>query len=243
MSSTSFRKFVSTLLLSSMSMTQAYAADLDYPELQVTPRASERLEMEAKDERGNAWLMHLPVQLGSVGLLTGSFIMLADRANQSNSTYPLWAIPMGIGGAWLGLTVGLAAAYRPYASGTEKISAMPRKSRRDELLRERMAEERLEATSALAWRLTILSSVTQFIGGGALVALNRPGSAAFFAGAGAAALSFVPFIFQYGWIRTNSEQHDYKKRIYGPIASATILPEPGISRISLAPGMQLSFAF
>ena len=37
--------------------------------------------------------------------------------------------------------------------------------------------------SALAWRLTILSSVTQFIGGGALVALNRPGSAAFFAGA------------------------------------------------------------
>ncbi len=243
MSSASFQKTLSIVLVSQMITAPVLAAELDYPELAMTPRYFERLNMEAKDEDGSAWLQHLPIQLGAVTNVAGSIMMLADSTNQRERAYPLWAIPMAVGGAWLGLTIGLAAAYRPYTKGVEKVSAMPSKTKREELTRERMAEQEIEFANSLAWRLTILSVTTQAISGGALMALNQPGPA-FFAGVGAAVLSFAPLVFQYRWSRVACEQRDYKKRIYAPIASAGFVPEVSQEgNFSLAPTMNLSFSF
>jgi hypothetical protein len=54
-------------------------------------------------------------------------------------------------------------------------------------------------------------------------------------------LSAAPIVFPTHWQRVASDQRDYKKRIYGAIAGATLLVEPRTLRP--APGVGLSVSF
>ncbi len=243
MSSSSFQKFIAIAMSLQFLAVPALAAELEYPELAMTPRYTERLEIESKDETSRSWLAHIPIQIGAAGNIAGAIIMIADSANQTISAYPLWAAPLAVGGAWLGLTIGLAAGYRPYTKGLEAANARASKTKRELLLSERLAEEEIEFASSLGWKLAIFSVCTQSISGGMLMALNRPMTPAFFAGLGTTILAFTPLIFQYRWSRVAGEQRDYKKRIYAPIASAGLLPEMSKDgQFSVAPMMTLSFS-
>ncbi|MCB0350014.1 MAG: hypothetical protein KDD38_02450, partial [Bdellovibrionales bacterium] len=126
---------------------------LSYPELEVTPRASERLDIEYKNEKRTSWQTHLPIQFSALATLyagTSSSVKDGATADEKDSYETAQTIAVGVGAGWLVLTGALAAAYRPYRTGRIEISKLPKGTPREQLTRERISEEALYAPAALA---------------------------------------------------------------------------------------------
>jgi hypothetical protein len=229
-----------TLLVLSPSNVNA-AEDFDYPELLVTPRATERLEMEAKAEPGRAWRTHLSIQASAVTTLTAGLLQLGnyDPRLDPHGKSPIVGISVGAG--WLGVTTLLSAMYRPYSSAQSEISAMPSGTKREQLIRERLAESALNSPAKLARRLNWLSLLSNAATN--IYMLNKAQNATSSAVASSIGIiaAAAPFAFSYHWQDVAKEQREYKKRIYAPIASGGLLVEPGSGHA--APGLLLSLQF
>lgn len=239
---------VPSLIASLLFHLQAFAApepELTYPELLVTPRASERLEMEAKRESANPWTRFIPLQISAMTTFTAGLIHQGDPAtvlvggfkNTNAQTAGLIA-----GGGWLVTTLALSAFYRPYTAAQDESSGLPRKTPREQLTRERLAEESLESMGQLMCRLNWLSFATHAGVAGLMAAkadrdLDRivlPGMVL--------AAAFTPIVFTSRMQRVSREQRTYKKRIYGPVASLT----PGMLSFApgrIAPGLAFTLSF
>jgi hypothetical protein len=230
------------LVLSSLTLSAQFAyasADFEYPELQVTPRASDRLNAEVAHESNNRWTEYLPTQLSAASTLVAGFMLSGDAVKDTTKSYNVAGI--AVGGGWLATTLLLEALSRPYATGSQETEALPRKTQREQLTRERYAEEIIRSQARLACRIKWLSTVTT-LGTNVLIASNATsGSAAQIAAGVGAALSLAPVIFHSYRQDVADEQEDYKKRIYGPVASATIFSDP-VTGLA-APGMLLSLSF
>ncbi len=232
---------LATLWLTVGSGSAQAAEAFDYPELQVTPRASERLETEAKREGGRRWTTHLPVQTSALTTLTAGFLQLSSPdPSKDPSGRTGWA-GIAVGGAWLAVTGYLSASYRPYSSSLVDVNEMTRKSPREILARERAAEEAIQKAARLGNRLRWLSFLTHAGTSAYLLANAQSGSISFVADIASLGFSIAPMIFRYHWQDVAREQADYKKRIYGPVASAALLTEPITGRA--APGAVLSLSF
>jgi hypothetical protein len=214
--------------------TFAFAADdaptkYEYPELLVQPQASERLKTEAKNEPSSAWTMHLPIQASAALTLLAGMGASSDKADKGEKTdkekqlkaQSAGQIASAVGGGWLLTTVLMSALYHPYRSG---MADLPKKDndKAAKLVRERAAEEALNAPASLANRLTWLSFGSNFLVSGYVFAVSQGQNTKGMAMLGVLA-SFTPLVFSYDWERTAEQQQDYKKRIYGPITSGTIL--------------------
>ncbi|NJL24774.1 MAG: hypothetical protein HC902_06130 [Calothrix sp. SM1_5_4] len=119
-----------------------------YPELQVVPRASERLLIEAKAERGSWFIQHWPVELSGlttlyVGLTSKNNRAQGLTAEQKKDADSINAATTAVGAGWIvgGLILG---AQMPYATGMRAIGRTKGKDDRSVLMRERLAEEHLE---------------------------------------------------------------------------------------------------
>ncbi|MGE0615158.1 MAG: hypothetical protein AB7P04_05930 [Bacteriovoracia bacterium] len=211
------------------------AETYDYPELMVTPLASDRLGMLAKDEPGTQWTMHLPIQISALAT-TLAGITYTPKASVV-SPDPTQAIAIGVGAGWLAVSTFLAATYKPYQSGLVSIKDLPTKTKRDQLTKECLAEEALEKPASLARRLMWVSIATNASASAYL--LSKADTGTF--GAIAMAAAFAPLLFQYKWQDVARSQREYKKRIYAPVAGATLLPEPVTGK--LRPGVSLAFFF
>ena len=220
---------------------------LEYPELEVTPRASERLKMEAENEYRNPWTTHLPVQFSALMTLVAATGAQAGgnlSSGQMGAFNTAKRISIGVGIGWLGLTAALSEWYRPYISGYREIERMPAKTERQQLARERIAEEALYDPEDLAIKIKWFSFVSNLATNIALMSSNASqGSQAMLWVAAASA--FAPLLFPYRW-ETVAEQHRmYKKKIYGPVASAIVMPVTA-SRYSpprYSPGVGLQWIF
>src|SRR4051812_12685888 len=87
-----------TILLSTgllVLVTSARAADYDYPELMVTPSASERLTMQGKSEESKRWTTHLPIQASALMTLTAGIL----QKDKNGARTGLAGI--AVGGSWL----------------------------------------------------------------------------------------------------------------------------------------------
>jgi hypothetical protein len=232
-----------SLALSAPSLAQAaqQGTDFDYPELQVTPRASERIATEAARESSTRWLSFAPFQVSAAATLTAGIAQLANPDPGKDPQGVSGLAGTIVGGTWLVTTFALEAMYHPYASAEQDISGMPTKTPREQLVRERYAEEAIHSASRLAWRLKWLSVLTNL--GSNLYMVTQAKSQTFsqvMDGVGAA-FAFAPLVFRTHWQDVADEQESYKKRIYAPIASATVLREPGTN--SVAPGAVLMMSF
>lgn len=238
------RTSVLALILSLHFSSLALAADedrLSYPELEVAPRASERVRLEAVKERRGRWLVHLPVQTSA--LLT---IVAANQAQIKEGRTQVQQEEFDtrkqratlVGGAWFLTTAAMAALYQPYSHGHKDLKRLSVSSRRDELTRERLAEEILyrPATVAKAMKWLAVGSMT-FVNL-AMIEDAKENSAAI---AGLAVLgSLAPLVFEHVWI-ANAENHKlYKKRIYGPLSGPVLLHESE-NQYALGYGVQFSF--
>lgn len=217
------------------------ATDLEYPELVVSPRASERLEMESKEEPKRRWTTHLPVQASALATLTAGLFQLGfvDDAKDPSNYSALTGI--SVGAAWLIGTYFIGAHYKPYQSGNEKIAALAKKTPRERLIAERLAEEEIAAAASTGRKLAYASILTNL--GASIYMISQAESKAV-AGI-SAALSLAPFFFRYHWGTVAHQQQEYKKKIYGPIASISTTPTllPDFANQRLVPGFAMQLAF
>lgn len=237
--------------------TQSWAAqEFDYPELSVTPRASDRLEMEAAKAESQKWSTHLNLQVpAAMTFMSGLWIALNPTSKKfyynSNGTgvnttanyegeYAQWA-GLVVGSAWMAVTLGMNLFYQPYVSANKEISAMPKKSQREQLTRERLAEETIHSAGSLVRKLKWLSFFTNLGTNAYMASQTTNGSLAQILCGVSAAAAITPLLFSHPWAEISNAQGDYKKRIYAPVASAGFIPDYAAG--SLAPGMSLSFFF
>jgi hypothetical protein len=192
---------------------------LTYPELEVTPRASERIELEAKYEAKNRWYSHLPIQFSALMTLIATSSATAKDSlspNQLSDFNNARTIAECVGVGWLALTVALSAAYRPYFAGYRDIAKMPASNPREELTRERIAEEALYAPEDFAIKLKWFSVVSNAAANIAVMVSANTSSETLLTAA--ALSSMAPLLFEYRWVRIADQHRIYKKKIYGPLS-------------------------
>lgn len=201
-----------------------------YPELQVVPRASERLRIEAKAERGNWSYAHWPIELSG---LTTLFVGVTAKSNRRNNltehekgnATSLASAATAVGAGWIigGLILG---ADKPYADGYRSLSskADDKKDERGALLRERLAEEALERP-ARNMRVLQWASVITNAGASALVGNYGNDKGKVIAGVGVL-LAFLPIMFNDHAIDVYEKHIEYKKKIYAPIRTGSFHYDP-----------------
>jgi hypothetical protein len=215
----------------------------EYPELVVAPRSSDRVQSEADkemDRKGGVWL---PFQTSALATFMAGFASF-----RPNSPAPAYS-GIAVGGVWIIASSILSMSYRPYQSAWQEVAPMPKGSMRDQLARERAAEEAIRSAARLGSKLKWASTISNL---GASVfmlgsssgedwpsSMKKNMSLTF--SAVSAGLSLLPFIFRPYWQDVHEQQMDYKKRIYGPVATGTLFFDSGTR--SYIPGVALSFAF
>lgn len=250
MKRTSLYLISAMLTMSLVTRSPGFAAEeqelksLSYPELEVTPKASERLQMEAKKERGLAWKIHIPLQVSALATL-GAGVMAngkppknpTDKEKENNR----WAsqTAMLVGGGWLVTTVFMAMSYRPYTSGLKETHKLPTGTTREKLTKERLAEEHLYRAGQVASRMKWLSLASNLIASG-FVAAHSDETPAIFAGV-SGVLAFSPLVFEHHWTEVAEQHRLYKKKIYGPVAQ--IMPVNEGTQISWVPGLSWQYDF
>jgi hypothetical protein len=195
---------------------------MGYPELQVVPRASERLAIEAKSEDTSAVISHWPIMFSglvtaAVGISTKSALRtdLTDKEKSDSATISSVTTAIGIG--WL-VGAGVMGARRPYRSGVNAINKYSGKDERSTLLRERLAEEALEKparTMRVLQNFAVISNAAVNIAS----AWHANETGKITAGVGLL-FSFLPYVFEDHSIDVYEKHIEYKKKIYAPLKSA-----------------------
>ena len=201
---------------------------MGYPELQVVPRASERLKMEAKSESSTWWMTHWPIELAGLVTLyvgTSSKGMRSDdlTSKEKKDANTVASLTTAVGAAWVigGIALG---AQRPYGWGNSAVSKVAGKDERSALLRERLAEEALERpakTMRVLEHLAVASNVA--LNAVTVRYSNEKGMVT----AGIATLvSFLPYMFEDPTISVYNKHIEYKKKIYAPLKTVSMHFDP-----------------
>lgn len=231
----------STALVSS---TAQERVEFAYPELQVSPRASERVLMEARTESKSRKIQLLPIQVSALStLLAGALAPKPTDPQKSEKDDVKYSrqVAVGVGLSWLVFSYFFNEEYSPYIKAYSVIKGMPDKTAQDELVRERIAQEHIEAAAFLGKKMMWASAATN-LAASVYLASNTANEGAVYAAA-AGLLSFAPFVFRDRWQTVNHYHQEYKKRIYAPIAMPTLMLSPRVASTSVVPGFtwQLNF--
>ena len=223
------------------SVRAADPGQYDYPELSIVPRATDRLKFEASREPQRKWNPYFPMQVA--GLST----ILSGIASYDAKNSGIYIGGIGIGGAWLLLTTLMAVNYTPYLSAHNDIARLPKGTIREQLTRERAADEQIRSIASLGEKLRWLSVASNLGMSVAMAAqsYNEPltGIATTRRGFQAASivLAFAPLLFRPYWKDVAEEQGEYKKRIYAPVANLDLLFDSGTR--TYVPGLHLALSF
>lgn len=219
----------------------AAAGEFEYPELMVTPRASDRIQMEAKREASSRWTRHLPLQASALTTLTAGVLQLgnADPSKDPNNYSGL--VGMGVGGGWLLTSFLMSAFYEPYSSASEELQGMAKGTQREQLVRERIAEERIEAAARTGRRLAWISALTNAGAGIYMVSKADGDTISPALDLAAVVMAAAPLVFKYSWQHVANEQNSYKKRIYAPVASGGLMLEPGTGKPAMGVALTMGF--
>jgi len=192
--------------------------------------------MESRAEWDNRWSRFIPQDASALVTFTAGLLQQSSSKDPNNRAQLAGLIA---GGAWIVTDLALSAAYRPYDSDWERISPMPKRSEREQLTRERFSEEALDSAASMTRRLSWLSFATNAATGVYMVSkadadLGKIGAAS------AIAAALAPLVFPTRYQEVACDQQNYKKKIYAPVASATLFTT---SSGQIVPGAALSFQF
>ena len=223
------------------------AAEFDYPELMVTPLASERLRLEARQEAADAWSQQLPLQASAALTTLAGLVAMNDpgsaKKSANNDSKPTvqyaGLASVIVGGGWLGTSVFLASQYRPYTSGLPRTKVAGA-GKRDALTRERLAEEALLAPARLSTKIKWTAFASNLILSG-MIAGSAGNDSTKLLGGMAAAAAVLPLMFPTRWEEVGDRHEDYKKKVYGPVADAGLRLDPETKR--LGPTVTLTMNF
>lgn len=192
---------------------------LDYPELQVVPRASERLAIESIAIKDKGILMLFPYVASSVstlatGVLVGSNLRsdISVKDRDDAEVNARLATGLGLGG------LGLAFWYTysdSYGAVSAQIRGLKSKDRRTELLKERLAEEAFEksAQQISQWKWVFVG--LNLVANAQLTGKSKADNNAAPTLGMAAAL--LPLFISTSYETNYYKQLEYKRRIYVPL--------------------------
>ena len=155
--------------------SEVWAQDrVDYPELLVTPRASDRLKIESESEMRRPWNFQWAITVSAMTTLVAGLMQDEDPSKdpQGNSG----TVGMLVGGGWLAVNMFMVYGVRGYKSAYDKVAPMP-------------------------------------------------------------------LLFTNHWEDVAQEQQQYKKKIFGPVASTMLLPVMVGERTKFVPGLGLTASF
>lgn len=217
---------------------------IDYPELQVVPRASERLQMEVQNERDSIVGPYWPVQLSSVFLMvsatmsTGKYKQETPTDAQKAQNQLASQTGTLLGALWIGSTIYLEKTSA-YSKGMNEVRKYNGKDKKTSLLRERVAEEALERPAKLAKTVNRLAAWTNLISA-IYIAGNTAPSTPDYSGM-AIGLAFMPFIFDNRFEESWEKHQEYKRKIYAPLATIDFTQDPNSKKLN--PLMALRWEF
>ncbi len=227
------KMILASFLLSSVSI---YAQEKsDYPELQVTPRASERLAMESEYEKVKPWTFQSAISYSAIATIAASMIQSGNINLSKDPEEHSKTVGMLVGGGWLAMNMFMAYQYQGYTSALNKIAALPAKTQREQLIKERMAEEEIRALGRIGKTMKWASFATNFAASGYMLSKAKKDSSAQIFDGIAVAASFLPLIFSNHFEEVSTEQQQYKKKIFGTISSNFLFQDPGTNK--WAPGV------
>lgn len=199
-------------------------SNLDYPELQVSPRATERLAQLAElEERSGPLVEWTMLTSGAMTLFAG--LQHGGKYKELNPTesekiYSDNASKAGIlvGAGWI--AIGTYMGVKSWsASKLSEVKKIPAKDKRGELARERMAEEILEFASDTTATLEDLSIWTNFATSLYIVGYATEENRVY--GLLAATTSFLPWLFPNPYTSGYKKHKEYKRKIYTPLVGMT----------------------
>lgn len=195
----------------------------EYPELLVSPLATENLKQYAKEEKKEVWTNHIWSQIPALlNLWTGYRAYYEnDGITESEQTIRnMGLLSSAISGSWLVLTVGISMEYSPYKQDYLSIRKLPEKNKRQRLLKERRAEQVLYNAYSMGLKLKYAGALSNLVASTMVLSSTENNYTRIQAGF-AAILSFLPFLFSYSWVDHYQIHQDYKKKIYGPLTQIT----------------------
>ncbi|MGZ3806760.1 MAG: hypothetical protein ACXVCE_01640 [Bacteriovorax sp.] len=229
----------SVLCLSFSRMSFADTA-LSYPELDVTPRATERLNMLIEKERESHFFSQLPMQTSAISTLATGLLQLGSVNESKDPSKKSPNAGIIVGAAWLGINYYVGQRYHVYEETMTDVNKIPGKTARDQLMRERIAEEGINRAARLANRLKWISAATNAGANVYMLSKVKKETAAHYMGAFSLLASFAPVLFTSESERVAEDQNAYKKKVYGPLFTTSVF-ETGKGKYS--PGFLLSSTF
>ncbi|MGK5087049.1 hypothetical protein WDW86_05785 [Bdellovibrionota bacterium FG-2] len=242
-----FRSTLFSVVMVCICLQGARAAEYEYPELLVTPLASERLDREAARERDLRWSRYVPIQLSALATLGAATVQYSDPDLSKDPDNRTPIVGFIAGGGWLATTLLMSLMYDPYLSGQKEVQVHTGSARtpKEKLRRERIAEEAITGAGRVGRRMEWISFASQATASVILLTNTQTGTLARNLDIVSLVMAFTPLFFRSSWEQISDQQQEYKKKIYAPIAFATMVPEPAGSTGSgnLAPFAGLRFHF
>lgn len=201
--------------------------NLDYPELQVVPRATDRLFQEATVEKASGYWSNWTIEASALTTLIAGYMhngkyksdVKTDDAKKESDYAALSA--MAIGSFWLGMSYYFYQA-EPYNSSATQIRNIKVTDKKSELLRERMAEEALEKPARNMNTVTNLAVFSNLIGSAYVLSYANSDNRIY--GGISALASLLPLIFSNRYVENYNKHLEYKKRIFTPLSMTTLAP-------------------
>ncbi|HAG91606.1 MAG TPA: hypothetical protein DCL41_07025 [Bdellovibrionales bacterium] len=241
-------RLMATILVSSFVIqSKVLAEDFEYPELNVTPLASERLKMEALRENSSSemWMDHVPVFIPATLNLIAAIKLNSQKsdfsAKEQKDAEDTTRVAFGVSAFWIGYSSYLAMTYRPFSDATTYISRMEGNSKKAHLIRERLAEERIKESARFGRMLSWISSGTLLASSLAVASKAKTDAEAIAIVSAVSALS--PLIFRYRWEKVEDYHSEYKKRIYGPVVTSGLYGKKIEGETHWAPQLLVSYQF
>jgi hypothetical protein len=211
---------------------------LNYPELEVVPRATDRLEQEYRGEGG--FKAYWPWYLAGASAIwagtshTGKYKDTTDTDLEKKSSDLVATTVTAVGVGWIGLAAYLGSR-RYYAYALAETRNIKGTDKRSQLQRERDAEESMELAANLHRKVTYLMVGLQVAATGAMMQTYSPPDVRDNA-AISLLLALTPLLFQHDYVYHYNKHLEYKQKIYAPlVGAAPLFNEKGLA------GTQLSF--
>lgn len=214
---------------------------MSYPELNVSPRATERIRLEIKPEASKAWTSHLAIQVSGVTTLLAAAMSSSSLRDDRPEANMAPTVGLAVGALWVGATAWAAMKYRPYRKASNRLRRFPYKTKRQKLIAERMAEEEINSLARFGRNMRWFSVLSNAAASGILLSGVEGDSDAQTFASISALVALTPLFFKSHWEQVADEQEKYKKKIYAPIAMMPLLHRNNLG--GWDSGLALSYQF
>lgn len=212
-----------------------------YPELQVTPLASQRVKMEARSEKKLNSFSNIQQSVpGMMTLISGIMQFNAVNTTDDPNKNSAYAGTL-VGAFWVASSIYINSKYRPYTTSYKLFYKLPVKTKRQQLVRERMAESEINKIGRYGKIMKWMNVLSNAGVSAYMLGKTEDGSRTKLIHGISLLTSFMPLLFENQWEKVKSEQKSYKKKIYAPLIGAGLLPIGSTGKF--APGAYAHITF